>query len=280
MNGLKPSTRAKIGVWVRTILINGLAIVMAIPLYYIVINTFKSTVEMAQAPFALPQHWTLQHYVDVFGTLPIARSFLNSLIITIVAVFFEVLIGACAAYGMILRNSRFTAAVGSILMVAFCIPVQATLIPLYKMEARLNLVDSLLGLIILYLANAIFCYMLTVGYMRKLPMEIIEAARIDGAGPFKIFRVIVLPMITPILATVTVFQTLSTWNDFMLPNIFLTSTDLRTVILQVYNAMSQFTTDWPLFMTITVIALVPVVVFFIFCQRWIVSGLVSGSVKG
>lgn len=277
---MTPSQRAQVGKIVRTILINGLAIIMAIPLYYIVINTFKTTLDMAKSPFGLPEHWTLQHYADVFGTLPIVQSFINSIIVTVVAVFFEVMIGALAAYGMILKNSKFTAGVGAVLMIAFCIPVQATLIPLYKMEARVGLVDSLLGLIILYLANSIFCYMLTIGYMRKLPMEILEAARIDGAGPFRIFRVIVLPMITPILATVVVFQTLSTWNDFMLPNIFLTSTDLRTVILQVYNAMGQFTTDWPAFMTITVIALVPVVIFFIFCQRWIVSGLVAGSVKG
>ncbi|MBT1170056.1 carbohydrate ABC transporter permease [Bifidobacterium sp. SO4] len=277
---MTPSQRAQVGKIVRTIVINGLAIIMAIPLYYIVINTFKTTLDMAKSPFGLPEHWTLQHYIDVFGTLPIAQSFVNSIIVTVFAVFFEVMIGALAAYGMILRNSRFTAAVGAVLMIAFCIPVQATLIPLYKMEASIGLVDSLLGLIILYMANSIFCYMLTVGYMRKLPMEVLEAARIDGAGPFRIFRVIVLPMITPILATVVVFQTLSTWNDFMLPNIFLTSTDLRTVILQVYNAMGQFTTDWPAFMTITVIALVPVVIFFIFCQRWIVSGLVAGSVKG
>ncbi|MBT1174180.1 carbohydrate ABC transporter permease [Bifidobacterium sp. LC6] len=277
---MTPSQRAQVGKIVRTILINGLAIIMAIPLYYIVINTFKTTLDMAQSPFGLPEHWTLQHYADVFGTLPIVQSFINSIIVTVFAVFFEVMIGALAAYGMILKNSKFTAGVGAVLMIAFCIPVQATLIPLYKMEAKVGLVDSLLGLIILYLANSIFCYMLTIGYMRKLPMEILEAARIDGAGPFRIFRVIVLPMITPILATVVVFQTLSTWNDFMLPNIFLTSTDLRTVILQVYNAMGQFTTDWPAFMTITVIALVPVVIFFIFCQRWIVSGLVAGSVKG
>ncbi|KFI92963.1 carbohydrate ABC transporter permease [Bifidobacterium stellenboschense] len=277
---MTPSQRAQVGKIVRTVLINGLAIIMAIPLYYIVINTFKTTLDMAKSPFGLPEHWSLQHYVDVFGTLPIVQSFINSIIVTVFAVFFEVMIGALAAYGMILRNSKFTAAVGAVLMIAFCIPVQATLIPLYKMEASVGLVDSLLGLIILYLANSIFCYMLTVGYMRKLPMEVLEAARIDGAGPFRIFRVIVLPMITPILATVVVFQTLSTWNDFMLPNIFLTSTDLRTVILQVYNAMGQFTTDWPAFMTITVIALVPVVIFFIFCQRWIVSGLVAGSVKG
>ena len=277
---MTPSQRAQVGKIVRTVLINGLAIIMAIPLYYIVINTFKTTLDMAKSPFGLPQQWTLEHYIDVFGTVPIVRSFINSLIVTVVAVFLQVMIGALAAYGMVLRNSRFTAAVGAVLMIAFCIPVQATLIPLYKMEAAVGLVDSLLGLIILYLANSIFCYMLTVGYMRKLPMEVLEAARIDGAGPFRIFRVIVLPMITPILATVVVFQTLSTWNDFMLPNIFLTSTDLRTVILQVYNAMGQFTTDWPAFMTITVIALVPVVIFFIFCQRWIVSGLVAGSVKG
>lgn len=277
---MTPSQRAQVGKIIRTVLINGLAIIMAIPLYYIVINTFKTTLDMAKSPFGLPEHWSLQHYIDVFGTLPIVQSFINSIIVTVFAVFFEVMIGALAAYGMILRNSKFTAAVGAVLMIAFCIPVQATLIPLYKMEASVGLVDSLLGLIILYLANSIFCYMLTVGYMRKLPMEVLEAARIDGAGPFRIFRVIVLPMITPILATVVVFQTLSTWNDFMLPNIFLTSTDLRTVILQVYNAMGQFTTDWPAFMTITVIALVPVVIFFIFCQRWIVSGLVAGSVKG
>ncbi|WP_055427939.1 carbohydrate ABC transporter permease [Bifidobacterium aesculapii] len=277
---MTPSQRAQVGKIVRTVLFNALAIIMAIPLYYIVINTFKTTLDMAKSPFGLPEHWTLQHYVDVFGTLPIVQSFINSIIVTVFAVFFEVMIGALAAYGMILRNSKFTAGVGAVLMIAFCIPVQATLIPLYKMEASVGLVDSLLGLIILYLANSIFCYMLTIGYMRKLPMEVLEAARIDGAGPFRIFRVIVLPMITPILATVVVFQTLSTWNDFMLPNIFLTSTDLRTVILQVYNAMGQFTTDWPAFMTITVIALVPVVIFFIFCQRWIVSGLVAGSVKG
>ncbi|NEG89785.1 carbohydrate ABC transporter permease [Bifidobacterium aerophilum] len=277
---MTPSQRAQVGRIVRTVLINGLAIIMAIPLYYIVINTFKTTLDMSKSPFGLPEHWTLQHYADVFGTLPIVQSFINSIIVTVAAVFLEVMIGALAAYGMILKDSKFTAGVGAVLMIAFCIPVQATLIPLYKMEAKVELVDSLLGLVILYLANSIFCYMLTIGYMRKLPMEVLEAARIDGAGPFRIFRVIVLPMITPILATVVVFQTLSTWNDFMLPNIFLTSTDLRTVILQVYNAMGQFTTDWPAFMTITVIALVPVVIFFIFCQRWIVSGLVAGSVKG
>ena len=116
--------------------------------------------------------------------------------------------------------------------------------------------------------------------MKSLPQELFEAAKIDGAGPWRIYRTIVLPLITPILTTVIVFQTMSTWNDFLLPSVFLSSTDKQTVVLQVYNAVQQFGTNWPLFMTITVLALLPVFIFFCFCQKWIVSGLVAGSVKG
>ena len=135
---MTPSQRAQVGNMVRTVLINGLAIVIASPLYYIVINTFKTTQEMADSPFGLPGHWSLQHYIDVFGTLPVVRSFVNSLIVTVLAVFFEVLIGALAAYGMILRKSKFTAAVGAVLIIAFCIPAQATLIPCTECRRHLG----------------------------------------------------------------------------------------------------------------------------------------------
>jgi len=165
-------------------------------------------------------------------------------------------------------------------MIAFVIPTQSILIPLYRMESSVGLVNTLLGLIIMYLGGAVFCYFLIVGYMQSLPFEVIEAARIDGAGPLRIFWSIVLPLIRPILTTVVVFQTMSTWNDFMTANVFISSSNLRTIVLQVYNAVGQFTTDWPSFMTITVLALIPVFVFFIFCQKWIVSGLVAGAVKG
>jgi raffinose/stachyose/melibiose transport system permease protein len=116
--------------------------------------------------------------------------------------------------------------------------------------------------------------------MRTIPAELLEAARIDGAGPFRIYRTIVLPLIRPILVTVGVFQTMWVWNDFITPNVFISSEDKQTLVLQVYSAVGQFTTDWPRFMTLTVIVLIPMVVFFVFMQRHIVSGLVSGSVKG
>ncbi len=91
---------------------------------------------------------------------------------------------------------------------------------------------------------------------------------------------IVPPLIRPILITVIVFQTLGTWNDFLWPNLLLSSNEKRTVVLQVFNTMGQFSTDWPQFMTVTVLSLIPVFIFFVFCQRWIVAGLVAESVKG
>ncbi len=265
---------------VRSVVVLIIALICAVPLWYILINTFKTVPDMATNPLGLPKQWTLRNYTRAFATVPIVRSLANTLIVTFFGVLFQVLIGALAAYGMILRKSIFTSVIGVILMIAFVIPAQSTLIPLYRMESSVGLVNTLLGLIIMYLGGAVFCYFLIVGYMQSLPFEVIEAARIDGAGPLRIFWSIVLPLIRPILTTVVVFQTMSTWNDFMTANVFISSSNLRTIVLQVYNAVGQFTTDWPSFMTITVLALIPVFVFFIFCQKWIVSGLVAGAVKG
>ncbi len=278
--GMNFTTRRRIGSVITSVVMIALALLCAVPLWYIVINTFKTIPDMNANPLGLPAEWTLENYIDAFETVPIVRSLINTLIVTFFGVAIQVIVGALAAYGMILRKSTFTAAVGAILMVAFIVPAQTTLIPLYRMEAQVGLVNTLAGLIIIYLSGAVFCYFLIVGYMRSLPFELIEAARIDGAGPLRIFWNIVMPLIKPILTTVVVFQTMSTWNDFMNANVFISSSDLRTIVLQVYNAVGQFSTDWPSFMTITVLALLPVFVFFIFCQKWIVAGLVAGSVKG
>lgn len=278
--GMTFTTRKRIGSAVTSIVMIAISLVCAVPLWYIVINTFKTIADMNVNPLGLPNDWTFDNYINAFKTVPILRSLWNTVIVTFFGVAIQVIVGALAAYGMILRKSRFTSAVGAVLMVAFVVPAQSTLIPLYRMEAGVHLVNTLAGLVLIYLGGAVFCYFLIVGYMRSLPFELIEAARIDGAGPLRIFWNIVMPLIKPILTTVIVFQTMGTWNDFMNANVFISSSELRTIVLQVYNAVGQFSTDWPSFMTITVLALLPVFIFFIFCQKWIVSGLVAGSVKG
>jgi len=257
-----------------------IACLMAVPFYYIVVNTFKTQVETTNSPLALPTSLNLANYVNVFQTLPIVQSFFNTLYVTAISIALMLVIGSMAAFGVLIGKGRFTTVVGVILVIAFLVPGQATLIPLYHMLVGVGLVDSLNGLVVMYACGAIFCYFLIIGYMKTVPSELFEAARIDGASAFRIYWSVALPLIRPILVTVGVFQTMWVWNDFITPNVFISSPEKQTLVLQVYSAIGQFTTDWPSFMTLSVIVLIPMVIFFIFMQRHIVSGLVSGSVKG
>lgn len=274
------STRRKVHSSILSVVMILLALISAIPLWIIFINTFKTNGEMMKDPFGLPQHFSLSNYAEAFKSLPIGRAFLNTLIVTVISVILEVFLGSLAAYGMIMKKSKFTSFIGSLLVLSFVIPGQTLIIPQYRMEASVHLVDTLTGLIVLYTGSACFCYYLIVGYMRGLPQSLFEAARLDGAGPWRIYFQIVLPLIKPILITTIVFQTMSAWNDFMTPNIYITSPEKQTIILQVFSAQGRFNTNWPLFMAITTIALIPVLIFYLVCQKWIVSGLVSGAVKG
>ena len=256
------------------------ALIVALPLYYIVVNTFKTQAEMASSPFALPTQLFLDNYATVFGTVPLVQSFANTLFVTVASLVLMLIIGSMAAYGMIIGNTRFNRWFGAALVLGFIIPSQSTLIPLYRLLVRIGLIDTLTGLVFLYSAGSIFCYFLIQGYMKSVPYELVEAARIDGASAFAIYWRIVLPLIRPILVTVAVFQTMWIWNDFITPNVFLVSPEKSTLVLQVYKSVGEFTTDWPSFMTLSVLALIPMVVFFVFTQRHIVSGLLAGGVKG
>lgn len=257
-----------------------LALLVGVPLYYIVVNTFKTQQEMATSPLALPSSLYLENYTNVLAGSTVVQSFTNTLIITVASVAIMLVVGSMAAFGMILRASIFNQIFGVLLLAGFIIPGQATLIPLYLLLVRVGLVDTLAGLIVLYSVGAIFAYFLVQGYMKTIPFDIIEAARIDGAGSFRIFWIIVLPLIRPILITVGVFQTMWVWNDFIIPNIFLSSPEKKTLVLEVYRAVGEFTTDWPAFMTLSVIVLIPMVIFFVAAQKHIVSGLLAGGVKG
>jgi raffinose/stachyose/melibiose transport system permease protein len=265
---------------VLSVVMIAIAVLVGLPLYYIVVNTLKTQDQMVTSPLRLPGQLYLGNYQEVFANVPLGRAFLNTLYVTVLGVAFQLVVGAMAAYGMVMRNTRFNRIVGAVLLLSFVVPGQATLVPLYLMLVDANQVDTLTGLVIMYLAGAVFCFFLIQGYMSSMPYEIIEAAKIDGAGVVQIFWRIVLPLIRPILVTVGVFQTMWVWNDFITPNVFISSPEKRTIVLQVYSAVGEFTTDWPASMTVSVLALIPMVVFFMFTQRHIVSGLLAGGIKG
>jgi raffinose/stachyose/melibiose transport system permease protein len=275
MSTTRPLTRP--GAILTSLIMIPLGCMVGLPFYYVVVNTFKTQAETTMAPLALPTTLNLDNYLRVFSEVPVAQSLLNTVYVTAAAILLMLLIGSMAAFSVIMRASRL---VTVLLVIAFLVPGQVTLIPLYRMLSQAQLVDTLEGLVILYSAGSVFCYFLIVGYMRTLPGEVIEAARIDGASPWQIYWRIALPLIRPILITVGVFQTMWVWNDFLTPVVFISSTEKQTLVLQTYKAVGEFTTDWPMFLTLSVIVLIPMVIFFIFMQRYIVRGLVAGSVKG
>lgn len=265
---------------IRSVLVLALACICAIPLYYVLVSAFKDKVEMMRSPLGLPKSLNFSNLITAFQSDTLGSAFLNTIIVTVFGVIIQVLVGSLAAYGMILHKNVFTTVMGLILVVAFAVPVQAVMLPQYRMEASLGLVETLLGVIILYSGGCVFCYFLIIGYMTKLPRELLEAARIDGAGAFRTYWSVVLPLTRPILTTVIIFQTPGTWNDFLIPSVYLTTPDKRTLVMEIYAAASSYSTNWPLFMATTVIALTPAVIFFVCCQKYIAAGLVAGAVKG
>ncbi len=274
---MKKSRPGKIAL---SIVMLSIACAVALPFYYIIVNTFKTQQQTSASPLGLPTSLTLSNYRSVLDTVPVWHSMWNTAYVTGLSVLLMLLIGTMAAYGVVMRRTRGSRPIHVALLLALAVPFQVILVPLYQFFVKLHLVDNLDGLVILYSSGSIFCYFLIQGYMSTLPMDIIESARIDGAGPVRIFWKIVVPLIRPILVTVGVLQTMWVWNDFLIANTFIVSPSNYTIVMQVYSTVGEFTTDWPAFMTITVLSLIPITIFFIVMQRQIVSGLVAGAVKG
>ena len=272
------------GSWVTrlatSVVMLSVAFTFAVPFYYIVVNTFKTQQQTSVSPLGLPTSLNLTNYKNVWDNIPVLQSFENTLRVTVLSVVVMLLVGSMAAYSIVMRRTRSSRRIHVVLLLALAVPFQVTLIPIYEAFVSLHLIDSLNGLVVIYCGGAIFSYFLIQGYMLTIPYEIIEAARIDGCGTVRMYWRIVLPLIRPVLVTVGIFQTIWVWNDFLAPSVFIISPQNYTLVLQVYQAVGQYTTNWPAFMTLTVLSLIPITIFFLWMQRHIVSGLAAGAVKG
>ena len=272
------------GSWVTrlamSVVMLSIAFTFAVPFYYIVVNTFKTQQQTSVSPLGLPTSFNLSNYKNVWDNIPVLQSFENTLRVTVLSVVVMLLVGSMVAYSIVMRRTRSSRRIHVVLLLALAVPFQVTLIPIYEAFVSLHLIDSLNGLVVIYCGGAIFSYFLIQGYMLTIPYEIIEAARIDGCGTVRMYWRIVLPLIRPVLVTVGIFQTIWVWNDFLAPSVFIISPQNYTLVLQVYQAVGQYTTNWPAFMTLTVLSLIPITIFFLWMQRHIVSGLAAGAVKG
>lgn len=262
------------------LLILPIAIVFLYPFYFLLISTFKTLKDVSYNPTAFPTQLYLGNYVEVFEKTPILIAFRNTFFLTVCAVAVIVLIGEMAAYPIVCNENKFNSALQVYLMLGFLVPFQAILLCLFEVMQKLNLLDNLLGMVVFYSNGCALPTFLAAGYMRSIPKELNEAAIVDGASPARVFFQIIFPLMKPITITIVIFQTMWIWNDFIAPNIFLNSRANTTLVLEIFRAKGQFTTNWPIFMTQSVITIFPIFIFYCFMQKHIIKGLTAGAVKG
>jgi alpha-1,4-digalacturonate transport system permease protein len=273
--GRAPST----GAVIRTTLLIAGALIVITPVVWAAMSSFKTQAELAQTPPTLwPNHPTLDNYTTGLQAFDFVHYLTNSLIVTIAATVLTLAVNSMAAYALSKYNFRGRTVLFLITLSTIMIPLQVILLPVYQVVSSFGMVNSLWGLIIPPAATPTGVFLLRQ-YMLTLPDEIIEAARIDGAGEFKIFLRIILPLSRPALAVVAIFSVIWRWNDFLWPLIVAQDESKQTLPVAIARFASQQAIPFNQILAVSVVTIIPIIVIFLFLQRHIIAGLAQGSIK-
>lgn len=258
-----------------------LALVILIPFYYVFINTIKLPSEAVKSPMSIPTHITLESYVKAWQEMKYPRVLMNTLINTSVSVIFVILLSSMAAYSLVRRRHIFHKILYNVFVSAFMIPYVMMIIPLFKIIRDLHMMNTMQGVIVIYIATSLpFEIFLYYSFIKTIPMEIEEAAFVDGCSVFRIFWNICLPLLAPVSATVAIIISIGVWNDFLTQLLFIQSPKYYTITRMLYSNVGQFRTDWTSLMPMFVLGIAPVLIFYILMQKYIIKGVAVGAVKG
>lgn len=264
-------------------LIVGLILLLhLIPIYYLLIATFKSGKELAEAPLALPKAISFDRYVVAFYDMQYPKAFKNTFLIAAGTVVLNLSLSTMAAYSLARYKTKLNSFIFMIFVAGMMIPVQMGLSSLYKLVSALKLVDNLLSVILINAAaGSITSIFLIKSFIASsIPYEIEESARIDGCSIFGIFFRIVVPLLKPVLATLSIIILLGAWNDYMNPLLFLHSRENNVILQELNRNIGQFSVDWTSMFPMLVLGILPLTIFYILLQNFIISGVTAGAVKG
>jgi raffinose/stachyose/melibiose transport system permease protein len=276
-----PRRRAKGGI-ASTVLTSVAALVWISPLVLLVVTALRPLADfVSQGPLSWPGTFTLQNFADAWDIGNFATTYRNSTVLLILKVPVGVFLSAMLAYALAKLRIRFGAAIMYTVFLGLTIPIYITIVPVFVMARSAGLTDNLIGLVGPYLAFGIpFEVLVLQAFIRQIPDEIIEAARIDGAGAWRIFLTVVLPLSAPALVTVFILDAVATWNEFLFALILLNSDASKTIPVGLLNFQGQFSNNSTGLAAGILIAVVPILIAYTFLQRWIVGGLTAGASKG
>jgi raffinose/stachyose/melibiose transport system permease protein len=273
-------TKHRISTAISSTLLVAFAALTLLPIYIMIAVSLKTANDGASNPFALPLNPQWQNYINAFINMQYLVSVGNTLIITISTAVLTIFTASMAAWAIVRYTRRWTRTAYQVFVAGLTIPVFVVITPLYQILQQLHLLDSYLGIVLAYTALTMpFAVFFFSGFLRAVPAELEEAAAVDGCGIFRTYWSIVLPLLRPATATLTIFIILQVWNDLILPLILLSSNDKQTVTLSVYATIGTHTFSTAQLLPTLVLGVIPLFIVFLILQRYVVAGISVGAGK-
>lgn len=258
------------------VLLGGL--VMLFPFLWTVVTSISPGASLTTTPQLIPDNPSFAPYVELFSRVPFAQVIVNSLVIAVASTVLQVVTSAMAAYVFSRMPFRGRNALFLVYLATMMIPFQVLIVPLFIEMKSLGLINSYAGAILPTIASAFGVFLLRQA-MSTVPTELDQAATVDGAGHFRVFFQIMLPLVRPALATLAVFGFLNTWNSFLWPLIILRDPLLQTLPVALSSLQGQYSTQWDVLMAGSVISILPMFALYVFAQRYIVQGVAGTGLK-
>lgn len=258
------------------------AVIWFLPIYYLIVTTLKNPQEATLHPLGFPFAPEFSNYIKAWTNMQFPRAFGNTLFITATAVVIIVVFGSMAGYALARTKTKMGMRFFLFFLAGLIVPFQMNIVSLYKIVKSLNLMNTSLAVILVNVAintpQAVFLFKEFIE--GTVPKELEEAAEIDGCSVFRRFFRVVLPLLTPVISTVVIIVTLNVWNEFMTPLLFLQSREKDVILQEVSRNIGQFATDWTALFPMLMLGVAPLMIFYLFMQKYIIAGVAAGAVKG
>lgn len=265
----------------RTLLYTSLivgALAMLFPFVWTVITSITPGASLTVTPQLIPRNPSLEPYLQLFERVPFARAIWNSLLIAVIGTIFQIVTSAMAAYVFARMPFRGRGAIFVLYLATMMIPFQVLIVPLFAEMKSLGLINTYAGAILPTIASAFGVFLMRQA-IATVPRELDQAATLDGAGHFRIFFQVIIPLVRPALATLAVFGFLSLWNSFLWPLIILRDQTMQTLPVALSSLQGQYSTQWDVLMAGSVVSILPMFALYVFAQKYIVQGIAGTGLK-
>jgi len=265
---------------IKVVILSIIMLAYVSPFALVAINSFKIRKEIIENPVGLAKTLSFDNFINAFEKMKFVSAFTNSFIITGVSVILIVLFSSMTAYYFVRVKTKLNNLMFFIMVASMIIPFQAIMIPLVSIYGKLGMLDNQGSLIFMYIGfGASLAVFMFHGFIKNIPYELEEAAMIDGCTKLQVYRLIIIPLIKPVMMTIVILDVLWIWNDFLLPKLVLQSPGARTLPLSTFYFFGTYSIDYGLLMAALMFSVVPVVILFVLLQKHIISGVMQGSFK-